>query len=161
MYLSKTFILLVALPHVLLAGTAKETVFMDFEIPPIIQYDSYSSKEIQSKKISSNLTEYPKLITGVLSSNIPWECSVQIKEEFPEGGRIKLKGPKQKVWKNLTPYKEIIIASGQRATQDEKLSVNFLTSGFEENLKRPVEIIFTVKSQYKEEIKKIKKLQSP
>ncbi len=159
MYLTKYLFVasLIFLSFPLFAKVLKKDVYMEFKIPPIIQYDAIESKR-PLKELKDGTIEHSNLIKGSISANTPWQITAKLEQELPEDMYIKLKSVDDDSWKSLNKYTELSLAKGSKAIQDKEITVNALSKNLQTNGKEPVIIILTVSTQTPKEVIKAKRM---
>jgi hypothetical protein len=134
-------------PVCLLGSSLEKKVYLSYEIPSIVKYDSNNSDIAKSKKINSNFVEFPSIIKGSLSSNTPWALKIMLKGNVPKKSYFKYRLNKQSSWQRMEPGISIPLEKGQRAVQDKAINVDLIFNGNASKNPDPIIILLTIGMQ--------------
>jgi hypothetical protein len=137
---------LMPIASVVQSSELDKDVYVEFEIPAILQLDIDSS-ELSISSSNQGVLEYKDLIKGNLSSNIPWKITAKLQNNLSKTSHIELKDKIVGKWQPLDQYNPILLAEGERATHNREVIIDASLHNPKEEDKTPIVIILTISSQ--------------
>lgn len=131
-------------PVCLLGASLEKTIYLDYEVPSIVKYESKNSDIAKSKAISSSFLEFPNILKGSLSSNTPWTLQVMLKGRTPKNSHFEYRLNKKNSWKRLKPGKNTLLEKGKSATQDQTINMDLIFNGKTSKKSDPIIVLLTI-----------------